>query len=343
MHERRAEGGLGQSYGDTGIPPVLVAAGSTGSWTVRGGRTVELSSSEPAACWGDSVSTPVRTRYTFFDQGAAASKVRVERRFSFGAASPAYPSTQGLRAYVPRMPSSYSQVVYPNSDGSALITSATCGGGCIEPNWNGTWLAINHPGTNAGMVILRDPGNTSPAKIVRDDDASSNSDNSSVTLTKPDGGWKSALTETEYLCFYDATSWPPADRSPTSLPPGCTPVNTAAPSISGIPQRGAPLTANSGTWELNMGGFSYQWARCEGGSCTRIPGATSQTYTPVDADVGRQLRVTVTATASGGETDSATAQSAFTPTPGSGSLSGRVYLNGAAPGASSPRPRCRRA
>src|SRR5437868_14604286 len=75
------------------------------------------------------------------------------------------------------------------------------------------------------------------------------------------------------------------------------PQNTAPPSISGTPKEGSPQTANEGTWTNSPTSFTYQWQRCgsAGVSCGDITGATSRTYAATSGDVGRTLRVGVTA------------------------------------------------
>ena len=51
--------------------------------------------------------------------------------------------------------------------------------------------------------------------------------------------------------------------------------------------------------------FAYRWLRCDsnGNNCSRISGATSQTYRLSGSDAGRRLRVSVTATNSSGSAD----------------------------------------
>ncbi|HEY2718748.1 MAG TPA: hypothetical protein VGI52_03890 [Solirubrobacteraceae bacterium] len=77
-----------------------------------------------------------------------------------------------------------------------------------------------------------------------------------------------------------------------------TPVNTAAPSISGGPQEGQTLAADPGAW-VGTGplAFAYQWLRCSivGGSCNEIAGATQPTYTLSTLDLASNLAVVVTA------------------------------------------------
>ena len=70
--------------------------------------------------------------------------------------------------------------------------------------------------------------------------------------------------------------------APTAAQANYAPTNSAAPTISGTPQVGQTLTANSGTWNSSTTPtFSYQWERCDtaGNNCAAIAGATGQTYT----------------------------------------------------------------
>jgi hypothetical protein len=79
-------------------------------------------------------------------------------------------------------------------------------------------------------------------------------------------------------------------------------VNTGLPAIAGSPQAGQTLTASSGSWTESPTGYEYQWQRCaaNGAGCTPIPGASSRTYMAGSSDVGSTLRVSVTASNSGG-------------------------------------------
>jgi hypothetical protein len=75
------------------------------------------------------------------------------------------------------------------------------------------------------------------------------------------------------------------------------PFATARPAVGGSPVEGSALTASDGTWSGSPT-FGRSWRRCEpdGAACTPIEGATAASYTLTAADVGRRLRVRVTAT-----------------------------------------------
>jgi hypothetical protein len=87
----------------------------------------------------------------------------------------------------------------------------------------------------------------------------------------------------------------------------------AVPVILGVATDGAALTATTGEW----GGtppftFGYQWTRCsaDGSACQSIAGATRSTYTLTSSEVGRRVRVLVTATNAAGSASAATAATA---------------------------------
>lgn len=104
----------------------------------------------------------------------------------------------------------------------------------------------------------------------------------------------------------------PATSAPTAAVVPPAPTATFAPSISGADQQGSVLTEIHGGWTNTPTSYTYQWMRCDsaGANCAVIPGATTQTYTPTDADVGGRLVVVEAATNAGG---SGTAYSALTP------------------------------
>jgi hypothetical protein len=76
------------------------------------------------------------------------------------------------------------------------------------------------------------------------------------------------------------------------------PSNMTPPAISGTPEQGQTLTASAGSWSGMHPSFTYQWQRCDeaGQACVAIAGATSATYLLGQGDVGRTLRIRVTAT-----------------------------------------------
>jgi hypothetical protein len=89
------------------------------------------------------------------------------------------------------------------------------------------------------------------------------------------------------------------------------PAATAAPAIAGTAREGQLLTAAQGTWKGTPAiSYSFAWQRCAGGSCSAIDGEIATTYRLAAADVGKTIRVTVTATNDGGATTAPSAQTA---------------------------------
>jgi len=117
------------------------------------------------------------------------------------------------------------------------------------------------------------------------------------------------------------------------------PSNTAAPTIVGTAQVDQTLTATNGTWNSQTTPtFGYQWTRCDaqGNNCAAISGSTQQTYKVVTADIGKTLRVTVTATNPDGSASATSAQTAAvtaagtatTPPANSQAPAGAIAVNG---------------
>ncbi|MGZ8716358.1 MAG: hypothetical protein ACXWYO_04530 [Gaiellaceae bacterium] len=97
------------------------------------------------------------------------------------------------------------------------------------------------------------------------------------------------------------------------------PANTAAPAISGTPQVGQVLTATTGTWSSDTTPtYAYAWRQCDaqGNNCAAISAATAATYTVQTADVGKTIRVVVTATNPTGASSATSAQTAVVTQPG---------------------------
>ncbi len=80
-------------------------------------------------------------------------------------------------------------------------------------------------------------------------------------------------------------------------PSAPTPVNTAAPTVTGTPVPGQTLTCSTGTWTNTPTGYSYAWLR----DGAPIAGQTAATYVVQAADQGHSLSCKVTASNEGGD------------------------------------------
>jgi hypothetical protein len=111
-------------------------------------------------------------------------------------------------------------------------------------------------------------------------------------------GVTAANADGQATAFSAATDVVSADTAPR---------NTAAPTVTGTPAPGEELTATNGTWTGGVTSFAYQWRTCDanGTGCQDVAGATGKVYGVRAADVGKVLRVVVTARNQAG-TESAT-------------------------------------
>jgi hypothetical protein len=212
---------FGQAYGEPeGTLPGLIGAGAISKWMPKSDTSAKTSTTG-TTCNGLLEARTV-TKYTVYKTADRENLVRVTRRFKFSSSTPTF-NGHGLRPYVPRLPLViYPTVLWPNAASTALLTAdaSSCPADCEMVDWNERWFADDN-GTGTGMMVIRDSKSKAPALLTINNDSFSGSNLSSVVLIQPPKGWKAELIETEFLCFYDPKTWPPADRAQLKLPSGC--------------------------------------------------------------------------------------------------------------------------
>jgi hypothetical protein len=215
---------FGEAYGDNvdvGVPlPNMVIGGVISNWSGTGSRKGGTAIQSLSSC-DSTLDATTKTSYQLSGKAGLVNALKITRTFHFSAA----PSAGNIRAYVPRLPlSSFPNTLYPNSAGAVQsIRAQDCPLNCTVTDWNGKWMA-DDDGAGNGVVLFRNNMTNPPAQLTVDWDGFSSSNNSAITLTMPAGGWSGNVTETEYLCFYDATSWPAAQRDQGLPPAGCNKV-----------------------------------------------------------------------------------------------------------------------
>jgi hypothetical protein len=184
----------------------------------------------------------------------------------------------------------------PNNTGRPKISGTVQDGRTLTASsgdWTGTapisyayqWLRCDSGGNNCANIA----GATS----------------SSYTLSPTDIG-------TRFRVVVMASNWissyGQATSDPSPVVTAAKPVNVSSPTVSGTLKSGQTLSASPGTWSGTQPiAYAYQWQRCDssGGGCGNISGARSQTYTLTTTDVGKTMRVVVTASNSAGSASAA--------------------------------------
>ncbi|PPF58915.1 hypothetical protein C5C13_07165 [Clavibacter michiganensis] len=119
---------------------------------------------------------------------------------------------------------------------------------------------------------------------------------SAYTLVAADLGKKITLTVTANKAGYTSLAKSSAATATVAAAPSPVAFTTVpTPTITGTPKVGTPLTAATGTWAPVPTTFAYRWFVAN----VAVTGATASTYTPVAADVGKRITVTVTGSRSG--------------------------------------------
>nr|WP_275889569.1 fibronectin type III domain-containing protein [Nakamurella flavida] len=109
------------------------------------------------------------------------------------------------------------------------------------------------------------------------------------------GGLTPGATYTFVVAATNAVGQGPASAASAPVRVRGAFVVDAAPTITGTPAVGSPLTVQPGSWTPTPSGIAYQWFR----NGAAIRGADGDSYTPVNADSGRYLTVRITGTGDG--------------------------------------------
>ncbi|MDZ5663825.1 Ig-like domain repeat protein [Nocardioides sp. zg-1308] len=154
-------------------------------------------------------------------------------------------------------------------------------------------------GTGVGQVVTSvppawsEPGVVNSYQWLRDGAKISGATNATYTLTTADFGKSISLQVTGSKPGFASEV---AISNVIGATAGGAPQCTELPAISGTPSLGSRLTGSRGTWS-GQGTISYSYAWLRDG--VLIPGATSTSYTPTEADLSRDLVFRVTASANG--------------------------------------------
>jgi hypothetical protein len=194
-------------------------------------------------------------------------------------------------------------VIYADSSGSPGALLATGTEVIYRGSVNGSgWLDLPF-----GSPVALTPGTywlgfitgteTEGMGYVYDKATGSRAYNVNTYASGPTNPFGTATRDSEQASLY-------ATYAPASGPPA----NTSPPTISGTAQKGQVLTASAGTWTGSPTSFGYAWQRCDsaGANCSAITGAATSTYTLGEPDVGKTLRVVVTAANEAGPSAPAT-------------------------------------
>lgn len=104
---------------------------------------------------------------------------------------------------------------------------------------------------------------------------------------------------------------PSATPTPTPAPPALKPLTSSVPTIAGTNKVGQTLTANPGVWTTGTA-LAYQWSRSD----AAISGAVTAKFTLTAHDLGKSMKVVVSATGPGYTPASRASRSGTTVTPG---------------------------
>jgi hypothetical protein len=220
----------------------------------------------------------------------------------------------------------YVSPVAPANTASPTITGTVQVGQVVTAS-NGTWsgslpmtykyrwqicssgllLVVGIPALPGPVSCGDIPGATSSSYTIQDWEVGLDAASSSVSAVEVGQTAIGSLTYTlrVVVTATNAGGQEEAVSDQTSAVLPAAPVNTSLPtiSVSDPPTVGDYVSVSSiGTWTSYWDDIAYQWQRCDssGNNCSDISGATSSSYLMQAADVGSELRVTITESNAGG-------------------------------------------
>jgi hypothetical protein len=154
--------------------------------------------------------------------------------------------------------------------------------------------------TSSGVVSVTLPTNPQTGEVVGFADAKGTWATNAITILRngkniegSEINFSNNASGTFFVVLFidNTTGW----RVLTS---GTKPLNLTAPTVAGTYE----FTSNNGTWTGSPTSYSYQWQLSTNGTSgwANISGATSSTYTGLEADEGKYVRIGVVATNSNG-------------------------------------------
>jgi hypothetical protein len=223
-------------------------------------------------------------------------RVMVTASNTGGSSSMSSPATATVQAPAPEAPTNLTAPIISGAAIEGETLSATAG------TWTGSPSAYAYQwqdcdGSGAGCANI--PGATAAGLTLTAGDVQHTV---RVIVTATNAGGSTPATSAASATIAAATPPPP--------PPPAAPTNTTPPAIGGSAVEGQTLTASTGTWTGSPTSFAYQWQDCDsaGEACTSASGATGSSYTLGSGDVGRTVRVVVTAANAGGSTSAVSGQ-----------------------------------
>lgn len=153
--------------------------------------------------------------------------------------------------------------------------------------------SVTLSGTTLNINLLNQPSGTCPTVPAGQTDVLVSATGSLTgTFTNAANGSIVSTECSQFRVEYHTTGSPQMVTA-TAVAASSAPTNSQPPTISGRAIEGQTLSEAHGTWSNSPTSYTYQWQWCDGtgNNCGNISGATSQTYTLTNADVGRTLRV----------------------------------------------------